>query len=79
MVLFKRDVKLLNEMMIHLYGWLGDDTKSMSTAAAFLKEQMGLVEYTTTLMIAGVGHLSEAVRLFEEFDLVQGGYYLRTA
>ena len=44
------------DMMINLYGWLGDETKSMSTAAAYQNDQ-GTAHYTATLIVILEGGL----------------------
>ena len=64
--------------MHHLRGFLGEPGRrhSMSRAAAFLKETMGEDEYRKLLQRTGFTHLSQAVKLFDEFELKSEGYYI---
>ena len=76
----KRKKEILLHMMTLLYAWLGDEEKSMTTAAAHLKAQMGPLDYSGALILAGAtSHLAEAVRLFDECDLTKGSYYAKIA
>ena len=67
------------DMMIMLWEFLGDEEKSTAAAAVHLKGKMDAPEYTAKLNSAGIHHLSDAVRLFPEFDLTKGGYYVTRA
>ena len=67
------------DMMIMLWEFLGDEEKSTAACAVHLKGKMDAPEYTAKLNSAGIHHLSDAVRLFPEFDLVKGGYYITRA
>ncbi len=71
----KRDI--LFPITLELYHWLGDDEKSMSTAAAHLKVDLGEEEYRNYLRQAGFQHLSQAVSITPELALTKGGYYVR--
>ncbi len=71
----KRDI--LFPITLELYHWLGDDEKSMSTAAAHLKVELGEEEYRNYLRQAGFQHLSQAVSITPELALTKGGYYVR--
>ena len=52
----------------------------MSSAASYLKEQLGAGKYKEILKSVGFPHLAQAVRLFEEeFTVDQKGYYLTRA
>ena len=66
-------------LMIELYHWLGDDEKSMSKAATHLKNEFSLETYLQYLRKGRFNHLSDAVRLFEEVQLTQGGFYIKQA
>ena len=74
----KKD-KLVEPMMLSLYTWLSPgETTSMSAAAAFLKEQLGVVKYREILQSVGFQHLVDAVRLFDvEFEVTRSGYYVK--
>ena len=75
----RRKREQLDEMMSLLYGFLGDEQRSMSDAAKYLKEAMGEIDYRTAFIVSGISHLSEAVKLFDDmFELVRGNYYVRT-
>ena len=71
----KRDI--IWPLVLELYHWLGDGEKSMSTAAAHLKKELGAEEYWSYLRQAGFQHLSQAVDITPELRLTQGGYYVR--
>ena len=71
----KRDI--IWPLVLELYHWLGDEEKSMSTAAAHLKKELGTEEYWSYLRQAGLQHLSQAVDITPELRLTQGGYYVR--
>ena len=71
----KRDI--IWPIVLELYHWLGDSEKSMSTAAAHLKKEMGEENYRGYLRQAGFQHLSQAVDITPELKLTQGGYYVR--
>ena len=62
---------------MELYHWLDDDEKSMSTAAAHLKKEMGEETYRGYLRQAGFQHLSQAVSITPELQLTKGGYYIK--
>ena len=64
-------------LAMELYTWLGDEEKSMSTAARHLKQEMGDHEYRQQLMSVGAQHLSDVVKLFPDLELTRGGYYLQ--
>jgi len=71
----KRDI--IWPLVLELYHWLGDEERSMSTAAAHLKKELGAEEYWGYLRQAGLQHLSQAVDITPELRLTQGGYYVR--
>ena len=71
----KRDI--IWPLVIELYHWLEDGEKSMSTAAAHLKKELGADEYRGYLRQAGFQHLSQAVSITPELHLTQGGYYVK--
>ena len=71
----KRDI--VWPLILELYHWLGDNEKSMSTAAAHLKKELGEDEYRNYLRQAGFLHLSQAVSTTPELQLTQGGYYVK--
>ena len=64
-------------LLIELYHWLDEDEKSMSKAATHLKKEFGADQYYEYLRLGRFGHLSDAVRLFEEVQLTQGGFYIK--
>ena len=71
----KRD--LVFPLILELHHWLGEDEKSMSTAAAHLKKELGEDAYWEYLKSAGFGrHLSQAVSIIPELTLTQNGYYV---
>ena len=70
----KRDI--VWPLVLQLYHWLGDGEKSMSTAAAHLKKELGADEYRAYLKKAGFQHLSQVVDITSELKLTQGGYYV---
>jgi hypothetical protein len=70
----KRDI--IWPLVLALYHWLEDGEKSMSTAAAHLKRELGADEYRSYLRQAGFQHLSQAVDITPELKLIQGGYYV---
>ena len=55
----------------------GRRRKSIASATTHLKANMD--DFTATLRSAGFRHLTDAIRLFPEFDVVRGGYYARVA
>ncbi len=73
----KRDI--IWPIVLELYHWLDDGEKSMSTAAAHLKKELGADEYRGYLRQAGFQHLSQAVSISPELQLTQGGYYVKRA
>ena len=64
-------------LAMELYTWLGDEEKSMSTAARHLKQELGEQEYRLQLMSVGAQHLSDVIRLFPDLELTRQGYYLQ--
>ncbi len=73
----KRDI--IWPIVVELFHWLDDNEKSMSTAAAHLKKELGEDEYRGYLHQAGFQHLSQAVSITPELQLTQGGYYVSRA
>ena len=73
-----RQKDILLPIMTQLFAYLDAGERiSTSAAAEELKRQMG-AEYRTILRRAGFAQLARAVELFdEEFEVEQGGYYLR--
>ncbi len=71
----KRDI--IWPIVLELYHWLDNGEKSMSTAAAHLKKEMGEETYRGYLRQAGFQHLSQAVSITPELQLTQGGYYVK--
>ena len=71
----KRDI--IWPIVMELYHWLEDGEKSMSTAAAHLKKELGEDDYRNYLRQAGFQHLSQAVSITPELQLTQGGYYVK--
>jgi len=67
------------DLMVMLWEFLGDEEKSTAAAAQHLKGRLDAPEYTALLNSVGIHHLSDAVRLFPEFDLTKGGYYITRA
>jgi hypothetical protein len=67
------------DLMVMLWDFLGDEEKSTAAAAVYLKGRLDAPEYTALLNSAGIRHLSDAVRLFPEFDLTKNGYYITRA
>lgn len=69
----------LLDMMSLLFAFLEPGERvSTSAAAVELKRQMGAAEYRDALRKAGFQQLARAVALFdEEFEVEEGGYYLR--
>ena len=70
----------LIEVMTALITFLTDgEEHSVASAALWLKENLGSA-YEDTLRAQGFGkHLAEAIRLFDEFELVKKGYYVKRA
>ncbi len=73
----QRKREIVWPIILELYHWLGDNEKSMSTAAAHLKKELGEDEYRIYLRQAGFQHLSKAVSTTPELQLTQGGYYVK--
>ena len=72
-----RQKDILMPIMTQLFAYLDTGERiSTSAAAEELKRQMG-AEYRTVMRRAGFQQLARAVALFEEFEVEQGGYYLR--
>ena len=73
-----RQKDVLLPLMTQLFAYLDAGERiSTSAAAEEMKKQMG-AEYRTILRRAGFAQLAGAVELFdEEFEVEQGGYYLR--
>jgi hypothetical protein len=70
----------LVDIMLALMNYLADgEERSVASASIYLKNNLG-DSYVDTLREVGFGkHLAEAVRLFDEFQLTKGGYYLKRA
>jgi hypothetical protein len=70
----------LVEVMTALITLLSDgEEHSVASAALWLKQNLGSA-YEDTLRAQGFGkHLAEAIRLFDEFELVKKGYYVKRA
>ena len=64
-------------LAMELYQWLGDDEKSMNSAARHLKQELGEQEYRLLLMSVGAGNLADVVRLFPDLELTRRGYYVQ--
>ncbi len=64
--------------MLALMTYLADgEERSVAAASLYLKNNLG-DSYVDTLREVGFGkHLAEAIRLFDEFQLVKGGYFVR--
>ena len=75
-----RTSKIKDEMleaMMLLYGDMDPgETRSLSSAARFLKEEMG-AKYNEALKKARISKLVTAAELFDEFEVTRGGYYLK--
>ena len=64
-------------LAMELFDWLGDEEKSMTSAARHLRQVLGPEEYRLQLMSVGAQHLSDVVRLFPNLKLTRQGYYLQ--
>ena len=65
--------------MLGLLEYLQDEEKSVAGAVIFLKANMGDV-YVDILRSVGVGkRLADGIKLFDDFELTKGGYYVRPA
>ena len=64
-------------LVTELYQWLGDEEKSMNSAARHLKQELGEQEYRLLLMSVGAQNLADVVRLFPDLELTRRGYYLQ--
>ena len=70
----------LTDIMVALLEFLRDDEKSVASAGLWLKTNLGDVGYVDVLRAQGFGkHLGEAIRLFDDFELTEKGYYVRRA
>ena len=63
-------------LAMELFEWLGDEEKSMTSAARHLRQVLGPEEYRAQLSSVGAQHLSDVVRLFPDLELTRQGYYL---
>ena len=60
-----------------LYDFLRDDEKSMASAAAHLKRDLGDEQYSLQLRSVGAQSLSDVVRLIGDLELTRNGNYVR--